>query len=56
MDTLLPLTPAEIEFLQQLFQSQVAVTLQTVEIVGPLKVKIMALRAAPPPNTEGGAS
>lgn len=42
------LTHDELAFLQELFESQIAVTLKTVQIVAQLKSKIMELPTSPP--------
>ncbi len=51
----LSLTPEELTFLKQLFESDIAITVKTAKIVGPLQLKIEALAQTPstePP--EGG--
>lgn len=44
----LTLTDDELEFLSQLFDSDIAVTLKTVEVVAGLKVKVRQAQPAPP--------
>jgi hypothetical protein len=50
----LTLTAAELDFLRQLFESDLAVTIKTVEVIAGLRRKVMA-QPTLPTNTEVGA-